>query len=134
MAAPKLSRSVGPLAETQYEIDTREVPRFGCRNRPLLKVMIRPSFLPVTTSVRDISTKGMGLACDRLIPPGSYLAVLWDYGSPDRWRTLLARVSRAAASPRGGWVIGCTFVQRLQLSDVDAFIRTSEQPLRQRRA
>ena len=134
MPPPKVSRPIGPLAETHYEIDTREAPRFGCYGRPLLKVMIRPSFLPVMTGVRDISTKGMGLACDRLIPPGACLAVLWDYGPPERWRTLRARVSRASAAVRGGWVIGCTFLERLQLCDVDAFMRITEQPARTRRA
>jgi hypothetical protein len=134
MAAPKASRSIGPLAETQYEIDTREVPRFGCFGRPLLKVMVRPSFLPVMAGVRDISTKGMGLACDRLIAPGACLAVLWDYGAPERWRTLRARVSRASAAVRGGWVIGCTFLERLQLCDVDAFMRSMHQPMRGRHA
>ncbi len=114
MAPPKASQSIGPLAETCYEIDTREVPRFGCYGRPLLKIMVRPSFLPVITGVRDISTKGIGLACDRLIAPGASLAVLWDYGSPERWRTLRARVARASAAPRGGWVIGCTFAERLR--------------------
>jgi hypothetical protein len=134
MPAPKVSRVIGPLAETQYEIDTREVPRFGCSGRPLLKVMVRPSFMPVCTGVRDISTKGLGLVCERLIPPGACLAVLWDYGLPEQWRTLRARVCRASAASRGGWIIGCTFVERLQLCDIDAFLRAAHQHGHSRRA
>ena len=123
----KVNRSIGPMAETHYELDTREVPRFGCFGRPLLRVMVRPSFAPVLTGVGDLSTKGMGLVCDRCIPAGSLLAVLWDFGSPHSWRTLRARVARATRSPRGGWVIGCTFAERLQASDVDAYLATGQQ-------
>jgi PilZ domain len=123
--AEKAARAVGPLAETQYDLDTREVPRFGCQQRPMIKIMVRPSFRAADAAVRDISVKGIGLVCAGPIPPGSCLAVLWDFGRPDTWRTLRARVARTTPCPRGGWIIGCAFEQRLAPTDIEAFFGTN---------
>jgi hypothetical protein len=117
----KTARAVGPLVETQVELDMREAPRISCTNRPIVKVMVRPSFAPADAAVRDISTKGIGLLCASPIQAGSCLAVLWDFGTPDTWRTLRARVARSTRCPRGGWVVGCAFEQRLQPADLQAF-------------
>src|SRR4051812_44638902 len=44
----KSKRLFNPLAETQYDVDTREAPRLNCPVRPALRIMVRPSFVPVT--------------------------------------------------------------------------------------
>jgi hypothetical protein len=127
------ARTLSPLADTQYEIDTRETPRFNCSGRPLVKVMIRPSFAAHDVAVRDISMKGMGLVCAGPIPPGSCLAVLWDFGHPSSWRTLRARVARATPCPRGGWIVGCSFTDRLSPLEIEAFFGANPSAVRSAR-
>jgi hypothetical protein len=114
---------VGSLAETQSEIDVRESPRFRCPTQPTLRIMVRPSFIPVNVRVHDISAKGIGLVCDKHLESGACLAVLWKYGSADRWRTLRARVVRLTPRRDGKWVAGCVFAEPLQPADMEAFLR-----------
>jgi hypothetical protein len=110
-------------AVTQNDIDCREAPRFECLVRPRLRVMIRPSFLPVTVTVNDISVKGVGLLCESHIEPGSAIALSWKYGSADRWRTIRARVVHLSPRRDGGWVAGCVFAEQLQPADMRAFLQ-----------
>jgi hypothetical protein len=116
------------LPKTKSDIDIREAARFSGPARPKLRVMIRPSFLPVTVAVSDISTKGVGLLCESHIEPGSCLALLWKYGSVDRWRTLRVRVVRLTPRRDGGWVAGCVFGEQLQPADMEAFLKYSLTP------
>jgi hypothetical protein len=117
------SRIVGLLPETQYDIDVREAPRFGCPAPSQLRVIIRPSFLPVTVTVNDISAKGIGLLCDTHIEPGAYLAIFWKFGGARRWRTIRARVVRLAPRRGGAWVVGCVFLDPLHQTDMEALLR-----------
>jgi hypothetical protein len=121
-------REIGPLAETQYDLDTREAPRFGCPVRPALRVMVRPSFLPITVIVNDISCKGAGLLCESHIEPGACLAAFWKYGPPHRWRTLRLKVVRLAPRRDGGWIAGCVFAEHLQPGELEAFLCYRQQP------
>ncbi len=121
------SRIVGLLPETQYDIDVREAPRFGCPMRSPVRVIIRPSFLPLTVAVNDVSAKGIGLLCDTYIEPGASLAIFWKFGGARRWRTIRARVVRLAPRRDGGWVAGCVFHEQLQHTDMEALLR----PLRE---
>jgi hypothetical protein len=118
----KLRLLIDPLAETLNEIDTREVPRSLCVRGRLLRVMVRPSFRPVEVVVQDISLKGAGLVSSGPIDPGASLAVLWAFGPPQHWRTIRARVARASPRRRGGWIVGCTFEERLWPDDLAAFL------------
>ncbi len=101
------TRMVNFLAETLYDLDVREAPRFDCPTKPTLRIMVRPSFVPVNVTVNDISSKGIGLVCEKHLESGADLAVLWKYGTADRWRTLRARVVRLAPRRDGTWVAGC---------------------------
>jgi hypothetical protein len=114
---------VGLVAETQSEIDIRESPRFGCPTLPTLRIMIRPSFIPINVRVNDISAKGVGLVSEKHLESGTSLAVLWKYGTADRWRTLRARVVRLSPRRDGNWVAGCVFAEPLQPDDMEAFLR-----------
>ena len=120
---------VGPLAQTQCDIDLREVPRYGCPDRPGVRVSVRPNFVPTTVVVKDISTKGVGLLIDSYLAPGSCLALPWMYGPPERWRTLRANVVRLSPRRDGGWVAGCVFQERLEPCDIEAFLKHQRRPL-----
>jgi hypothetical protein len=116
------------LAETQYEVDCREVPRLTCPGRPILKVTVRPSFNPLVVGVQDISPKGIGFVCDEPIEVGASLALLWTYGPPHCWRTVRARVARLNARRHNGWVVGCQFDEWLLPDDVQAFLHQEFDP------
>jgi PilZ domain len=118
------ARIEGLLPETQYDIDVREAPRFGCPLRSQLRVIIRPSFLPVTVTVNDVSAKGIGLLCEAHIELGACLAIFWKFGGAQRWRTVRARVVRLAPRRDGGWVAGCVFQDPLQNADLEALLRS----------
>ena len=117
----KAARLTGPLADTHYDIDTREAPRYGCFGHSCVKLMVRPSFRPIAAVVRDLSIKGVGLMCEKPLQAGAQLALLWEFGPPESWRTLRGRVVRASPFPRGGWVMGIVFDERLGAADIDAF-------------
>ena len=120
---------VGLLAETQLELDIREAPRFRCPTQPTLRIMIRPSLIPVNVKVNDISAKGIGLVCEKHLECGACLAVLWKYGKAERWRTLRARVVRLSARRDGNWVAGCVFAEPLHPDDMEAFLRLKPERL-----
>jgi hypothetical protein len=123
------TRRIGPLAETLHELDLREVPRIPCPVPVLVRVIVRPSFVPLTLVIKDISTKGLrllGHGPTALVPPGSHLALCWKYGSPDRWRTMRLAVIWQAARTDGRWIAGCIFAERLQHADVEAFLQQRE--------
>jgi hypothetical protein len=117
------------LAETQFDFEMREVPRFSCTVRPQVRVAVRPNFLPTTVHVKDISTKGIGLLVDSHLAPGACVAVPWMYGSPERWRTLRAHVVRLAPRHDGGWVAGCVFDEWLDDHEVEDFVKYGHRPL-----
>ena len=125
----KPTRRIGPLAETLSEIDFREVPRTVCPVPVPVRVVVRPSFVPTTLAIRDISTKGLSLLARgpaQPLPAGAGLALFWKYGPPERWRTIRLDVIWQAARPDGGWVVGCAFAERLADADVAAFLQQRE--------
>lgn len=123
------ARTVGLLAETQLELDIREAPRFRSQTQPTLRIMIRPSFIPVNVKVHDISAKGVGLVSEKHLESGACLALLWKYGTADRWRTLRARVVRLSPRRDGNWVAGCVFAEPLLPNDMEAFLRLKPERL-----
>ena len=118
------TRIVGLLPETQNDVDVRESPRFGCPLPARLRVIVRPSFLPVTVTVKDISAKGIGFFCESHMEPGARLAIFWRFGGVQQWRTIRASVVRLAPQPDGDWVVGCEFQDRLQNVDMEALLRS----------
>jgi len=94
-----------------------------------VRVLIRPSFVPMTLVIKDISVKGMSLVAlgpTPPLPPDAELALVWKYGPPQRWRTLRLEVVWQAARPRRGCIVGCMFVERLTEEDVEAFLHVRE--------
>jgi hypothetical protein len=126
--ADTLHDKIGPAAPTQPQVDLREAPRHCCPDRHELRVAVRPTFLPMTVLVKDISTKGIGLLVESHIAPGACLAIPWMYGPPERWRTVRATVVRLAPRRDGGWVAGCVFVERLEPRDIEAFLKHERRP------
>jgi hypothetical protein len=127
--AEQPTRRIGPLAETVNEIDLREVPRTVCPVPIPVRIVVRPSFVPTTLAIRDISTKGLCLLATgptAPLPQGTSLALFWKYGPPERWRTIRLDVIWQTARLDGGWIAGCRFAERLADADVAAFLQARE--------
>ena len=110
------------LAHTRPELDLREAARFGCHSRHRLRVSIRHSFTAFEARAWDVSTKGIALVFDKPIQIGWRLAILWHFGQPQRWRTVLAEVVHIAPREDGLWRAGCRFDEHLEACDVEAFL------------
>jgi hypothetical protein len=122
-------RHIGPLAETLCDVDFREVPRTVCPVPVSVRVVVRPSFAPLTLIVKDISIKGISLIArgpTASLPAGAHLALFWKYGPPERWRTLRLDVVWHATRTDGGWIAGCMFAERLAEEDVEAFLQQAQ--------
>jgi hypothetical protein len=122
-------RQIGPLAETLCEVDLREVPRTVCAVPVAVRVVVRPSFAPLTLTVKDISIKGISLIArgpTTPLPAGAHLALFWKYGPPECWRTLRLDVIWHASRTDGGWIAGCMFAERLAEEDVEAFLQQAQ--------
>ncbi len=119
--AETTARVTTPLGDTQYDIDVREAPRYGCPDWRIIRILVRPSLEPRPAAVKDISAKGIGLVCEAPAEVGSPIAVLWPFGPPRLWRTVRATVVRVSPRRRGGWVIGCTFDEWLRPAELEAF-------------
>jgi hypothetical protein len=107
--------------------DPRAAPRYRCRARPVLRVVLRPSLEPFFVRIKDLSLRGAGLICADPIEPGSVLTVGWVFGPEDSWRTIRARVVRLAPLLYGGWVLGCVFKERLRPTDLEALVRHDQE-------
>lgn len=132
----KATRRIGPLADTLTEVDLREVPRAVCPVPVPVRMVVRPSFVPTTLAIRDISTKGLCLLANgpaaplAPLPQGTGLAFFWKYGPPERWRTIRLDVIWHTARGDGGWIAGCAFAERLTDADLAAFLQLKTETAR----
>jgi hypothetical protein len=69
--------------------------------------------------IHDLSGDGVGLLVDQRLEPGAFVAL--DLENPSRTfaRTLVARVVHAKVSDSGSWLVGCTFIRKLEQGDLD---------------
>src|SRR5262245_61932127 len=63
--------------------------------------------------VFNISTAGVGLVLDGRCEPGTVLAIDLSGAAADGPKTLLARVIHATPGPGGTWLVGGSFLRRL---------------------
>jgi hypothetical protein len=72
--------------------------------------------------VRDVSQTGLGLAINRPFPPAAVLTVRLLTSGHKYSRAMLVRVKHCAPQPDGGWLIGCTFVVKLEEAELRGLI------------
>ncbi len=100
----------------------RTAPRYRCTEPPLVRVAFKPRFSPLPLRLLNISSNGVGLVCEARLRAGERLAIAWQYGPPQRWRTLLGRVVHVTPRQQGDWVIGCELDIPLAEADLAAFL------------
>jgi PilZ domain len=71
--------------------------------------------------VFNISTAGVGLVLDRRCEPGAVLAIDLPGAASGHPRTLLARVIHATPGPGGTWLVGGSFLRRLDAEALQAW-------------
>jgi len=76
--------------------------------------------LPVRVMVWDISEEGLSLFCDKILEPGTFLAInlLVTRGATRLIRGRVVHVTRF----RGRWLVGCAFVDQLRPDEVEALL------------
>lgn len=106
-------------------VDCRVVERYPCNLpsacQPIAAREDRDLLWPGT--IRDISTRGLGLVLARRFERGAGLAVEVSHPGADSKDTLLARVVHATALPEGRWLLGCAFVSEISPDELNALLR-----------
>ncbi len=103
---------------TTPDLDLRAAPRYPCRHVRVTRILAKPSFQCLLGYIRDISTTGICVRCAEVIPAGSRVAINWQFGDPQRQRTLLARVVHATLGADSVWSLGCAFETALTEDDL----------------
>jgi hypothetical protein len=109
-----------PRARTHYVINA--CPSLGVHCRRVVTISVRPALVPLLVGVRGVSTRRVGLLCDRPLQPDAQLAILWNFGPQRSWRTVHACVARVAPVRTGGWLVTCTIREPLQAEELEAFL------------
>lgn len=112
-------------AATRAE-DRRTSPRYPCS---LERVRCSPGTgaapsqaFTCSGTVRDISAGGIGLVLGRRFVPGTILTVELTSANKDFSRRCPLRVAYANALEHDGWLIGCTFLSRLTVDELQTLI------------
>jgi len=71
--------------------------------------------------VIDISLEGVGLVTNQGFKPGEHLFVELAAADGSVARTLQVRVVHASEQP-GGWILGCSFVDKLDAQELQALL------------
>jgi hypothetical protein len=95
-----------------------------CRERPTIRLLVSPTFRSLRGHIYDMTANRITVLCYRALPPGSRVAIQWHFGPPPRWRTLLARVTRAASLPGDVWAVSCAFEPPLTADDLVGVVPT----------
>jgi hypothetical protein len=103
-------------------MERRSVPRYFLDRLPLIRVLVRPSFRRYSARVHNISTKGLGLVCDRFLEPGSVLAIQLQRRHAGVSGILSAKVVSSAAQCDGTWLCGCRLSRSLTDDEIFALL------------
>ena len=115
-------RPATTAAQTAADIDLRQAPRHYCANVRITRVLAKPTFHCLIAYVRDISIKGVCLRSFEPVPPGSRVAIDWNFDDPRRHRNVLARVVHSSLQADQLWSLGCEFEAPLTEAEVQALL------------
>jgi hypothetical protein len=111
----------GPALDVECRVAERHPCKLTMSCQPVAARADRDVMWPAT--VRDISTRGVGLVLGRRFEQGVGLAVEVPGPNGQPAETLLARVVHTTALPEGRWLLGCAFVSELSEDELDAVVR-----------
>lgn len=76
-------------------------------HRPLVHLLVKPSFFSVRAFLHDVSPTGIGFVLNRPLKPGSRLAFQLRNDQRGNTRIQSARVAHVTPQPGGLWLVGC---------------------------
>ncbi len=89
------------------EGERRSMGRFPAAHRPLVHLLVKPSFFSVRAFVHDVSQAGIAFLLNRPLKPGSRLAFQLRDDRRGNTRIQSARVAHLTPQPGGYWLVGC---------------------------
>lgn len=120
------------------ELNPRDLAPFGSfddktadqRNRPRYKCETEANYQLVTTTdekqhpakVLNISSTGIGLMVDQMVPTGTLLSVEMHANDPETARTILSCVVHLSPQQENQWALGCNFITELSEKDLSVFV------------
>jgi hypothetical protein len=120
---PRLAARTGTPAANRRELD-----RHPCHLKAQWRCLGSEEDNLHTADVQDISHHGVGLVVNGCLQRGNVLRVTL-HGVPERLaRPLLVRVRRVTAHPGGSWMIGCTWVTKLDQEALQALREAARPP------
>lgn len=122
------------MTATSLEVPTAKALNRDRRTRARFPCILRMSFQLVdlgggacwSAVSQNLSTGGIALVLGRRFEPGTLLTLRLRGQSGGVSYTLLARVVRVTPHPRGGWILGCVFAQKLREEEVQDLVREAE--------
>jgi PilZ domain len=101
--------------------DQRNTVRHLCSWPIAIQILGDPARQRLRVQIRDVSVAGIGLVIGKPLDVGARLALDWNFGSPDCWKSLQARVIHV--TPDGEqFLVGCAFDAPLDESDLNGLL------------
>ena len=111
------------LVEPLHDFERRCANRVPAESEALTRPLDGEVTLAWGTTIRDISTTGIGMTLCYPFPAGTYLVVELEVPeSRHLLPSLLARVVHDQDLPDGTWHVGCEFVKPLSASDLEIVV------------
>jgi hypothetical protein len=107
-------------------IDRRKSARYVCESPLYLVPMGTNRQNAWSASLRDLSTKGIGLTLSRRFELGATLTIEWCPHAPAKLPNLLARVIRVFHMPDNTWWHGCELIGDIDSEELAAFLAASQ--------
>jgi hypothetical protein len=113
--------TVGPQPDGETSapgVERRAVSRALLRDRPLIHLLIKPSFFSVRAFVHDVGKAGIAFLVNQPLKPGSRVAFQLRNDRRGNTRIQSARIVHLASHPGGQWVVGCELSPPLAEEDL----------------
>ncbi len=101
--------------------ERRHSVRYACRERPVLRFLVRASGQRGMAILWDVSVSGVSLVLPHRLEPGTVLALELPGRYTDRATLVSGQVIHATLQPDSSWRMGCALASRLsepQLHDL----------------
>jgi hypothetical protein len=106
--------------------DRRKSTRYACESQLYLVPMGTNRQNSWSASLRDLSTKGIGLTLSRRFELGATLTIEWCPHTPAKLPSLVARVIRVFHMPDNTWWHGCELIGDIDSEELAVFLAASQ--------
>jgi hypothetical protein len=106
--------------------DRRKSARHACDSQLYLAPMGTNRQNSWSASLRDLSTKGIGLTLSRRFELGATFSIEWCPYNPAKLASLMARVIRVFQRPDSTWWHGCELIGDIDSDELAAFLAASQ--------